>query len=171
MTIAAFVAGLLVLAFGFVVAFGAPYVPSLRREVRSAFGKLRPLSNKDVLVDLGSGDGIVLKEAAKYGVKLYGYELNPILVLISRFRLKGRATISLANMWSVKLPNDVTVVYAFIVKRDTEKLDKLLQTEANRINREFDVITYGDGLTNRTPLAELRGHKTYRITPLHQAEA
>ena len=171
MTIIALVAGLIVLTFGFVVAFGAPYVPTLRREIRSAFEELYPLSKRDVLADLGSGDGIVLKEAASYGAKVYGYELNPLLVLFSRIRLGKQAQIFLANMWKVRLPSDVTVVYAFVVTRDRERLDRYLQSEANRLNRSFDVVTYGEKLPDRTPTAELRGHKRYHVVPLQNSIA
>ena len=171
MTIIALVAGLVVLTFGFVVAFGAPYVPSLRKELRLAFGELYPLSKRDVLVDLGSGDGVVLKEAADYGATLYGYELNPILVLFSRIRLGKQAKIYLANMWKVRLPMDVTVVYVFTITRDCQKLSDYVQSEANRLNRSFDVVTYGEKLPDRTPTAELRGHKRYHVIPLQNSIA
>ena len=41
----------LVVLMGLAVFVGAPYVPSHRREVRRAFTNLRPLTNKDVVVD------------------------------------------------------------------------------------------------------------------------
>ena len=54
-----------VVIFGITVLFGAPYVPSLASELRKMFKKLYPLSSKDLLIDMGSGDGIVLKVGAE----------------------------------------------------------------------------------------------------------
>ena len=82
--------GLMVLAglFLAVSLTGAPYVPSHRRSVMEAFTELRPLTSSDTLVDIGSGDGIVCLVAAQQGARVYGYEINPLLVLIARLRLR-----------------------------------------------------------------------------------
>ena len=167
MTLFWVVAGL-VLVFGFVVAFGAPYVPSLRGELKHAFKKLYPLSPEDVVVDLGSGDGQVLAEAARYGARGYGYELNPLLVLISRMRLRRKATIQLANMWQVTLPEATTLVYVFAVSRDSKRLGRMLQRQANAKGGLVRVMTFGSGLVGYTPVKELRGHKLYEILPVQQ---
>ena len=86
-----------VLIFLLTALFGAPYVPTQRKQIESVFSKLRPFKRNDVLVDLGSGDGVVLDEAIRAGAsKVIGYEINPILVLISCLRLRsnrGRFTI------------------------------------------------------------------------------
>jgi hypothetical protein len=155
-----------VLIFGFVVAFGAPYVPSLRKELRQAFTKLYVVTTRDVIVDLGSGDGQVLLEAAKHGARAYGFELNPVLVFISRLRLAGRAQISLANMWNGRLPGDTTLVYCFAVSRDSRRLVKYLQAESHRLGRPIKVITFGSGLKGLTPLDSLNAHQLYEVEPL-----
>jgi hypothetical protein len=163
----------IVLAFGFVVAFGAPYVPSHVREVRRSFKELYPLGNDDTVVDLGSGDGLVLKEAGRRGAATYGFELNPLLVFVSRLRLLGntRAHVALANMWHAPLPKNVTLVYVFTVSRDSAKLTRRLQSEADRLGRSFHVMTYGEGLRGHEPKAKLRGHTLYTLTPLQGREA
>ena len=167
MTLFWVVAGL-VLVFGFVVAFGAPYVPSLRGELKHAFKKLYALGPNDVVVDLGSGDGQVLVEAARYGARGYGYELNPLLVLISRLRLRRKATIQLANMWQVTLPEATTLVYVFAVSRDSKRLGRMLQRQADAKGSTVRVMTFGSGLVGYTPVKELRGHKLYEILPVQQ---
>lgn len=154
-----------VFAFGFVVLFGAPYVPSLRREVRRAFKDLYPLSSKDVLVDLGSGDGVVLLEAARCGARAYGYELNPLLFLLSKLRVGRRATVTLGNMWNAKLPDETTIVYMFSVSRDSKKSVRYLQSEAARLNKSFKVMMLGAGLKGLPVNKSYRGHTLYEITP------
>lgn len=140
-----------VLLFGFVVFVGSPYVPSLSMDIRQAFRDLYPLTVNDLLVDIGSGDGVVLREAADLGARAVGYEINPILVLVSRYlsRKHKQIKINFANFWASHLPDDTTVVYVFSATRDTTKIIKKLQIETNQINRPINVISYGskfDGL-------------------------
>ena len=162
-----------VVMFGFVVAFGAPYVPSHTKEVRSAFEELYALGAHDTLVDLGSGDGVVLKEAMRHGATVYGYELNPLLVVITRLRLLGHANarVVLADMWRTPLPDETTLVYVFSVTRDSAKLARRLQSEADRLGRPFHVLTYGAQLKDVVPKAVRRGHTLYEVTPLQGREA
>lgn len=162
-----------VLAFGFVVAFGAPYVPSHRQEVRRSFKNLYAVGGSDVVVDLGSGDGVVVKEAAQRGATAYGFELNPILVLISKLRLLGVADthIAFANMWRTPLPDKTTLVYVFSETRDSVRLARYLQAEADRLGRPFHVMSYGAGLKGYEPKAVARGHTLYELIPLQGREA
>lgn len=154
-----------ILLFGFVVAFGAPYVPSLRRELRGAFENLYPLNSSDVVVDLGSGDGVVLAEAARYGAKGIGYELNPMLLLISKMRLGNKAVIHAGDMWRVTIPDEATLVYAFIVTRDSRRLGKFIQQQADKQEKTIRVMTFGSGLKDYEPVKLLNAHSLYEITP------
>jgi hypothetical protein len=60
------------LFFGLVVFLGAPYVPSHRKDVKKAFEHF-DINNSDLLVDAGSGDGLVLRIASSFGAKAVGY--------------------------------------------------------------------------------------------------
>ncbi len=155
----------ILLLFGLAAFIGAPYVPSLRREVRAAFTELYPISDSDVVADLGSGDGVVLLEAAAKGAKGYGYEINPVLVLISKLRLGTKASIKMMDMWSVTLPDDVTLVYIFSVSRDAGRLADYLQTQANVRSRELTAMTFGAPLRGLDPVATRNGHSLYKIRP------
>ncbi len=155
----------IVLLFGFVVAFGAPYVPSLRGQVRSAFEKLYDVGETDVVVDLGSGDGLVLLEAIRRGARGHGYELNPLLVAVSKLRLRRTAKVSLADMWSVSLPTDTTLVYVFSVSRDSRRLGKFLQRQADTQGRMLRVMTFGTGLVDYESIKSLNAHTLYEIKP------
>jgi hypothetical protein len=159
----------IVLLFGFVVFFGAPYVPSKRREVEQAFTGLYEVTNRDVLVDMGSGDGVVLRAAAKRGAHAVGYELNPVLALFSKVlshRYKN-IRVYVANLWKVEFPRETTVVYVFAVERDIEKIARKLQKEANRLQKPLSVISYGCEIPHMTPLRLLGAHYLYTFPPLH----
>jgi hypothetical protein len=141
------------LLFGFVVVRGAPYVPSHRRFVKLAFTELYPLSDKDVLVDLGSGDGIVLRQASERGAVAIGYELNPILVFISRLLSRAHPNVrtEVADIWTKPLPPETTVVYAFSVSRDAKKLERKMLDAVKRSGKTIHLITYGAKLRTKQP--------------------
>jgi SAM-dependent methyltransferase len=164
---------IVVLTFGLVVFRGAPYVPSHRSEVTRAFRELYPISSKDVLLDVGSGDGVILREAAKRGARAIGYEINPILVMISRLLAKGNKQISttFADFWLKDFPNDTTIVYAFAVSRDIEKLRRKMQNEADRLRRPLHLMVYGASLVEYPVTKKLRGHHLYLFVPLQEGKA
>ncbi len=153
---------------GFVVFFGAPYVPSKSKELRRAFTKLYKLSGNDVLVDIGSGDGIVLRVASECGARAVGYEINPLLVLISKFlsRRDEKVSVKQANVWKARFPNETSVVYVFGESRDIKKIVRLVQTEASRLSHDLVVISYGFKLPDITVSKKLDAHFMYIISPL-----
>jgi hypothetical protein len=165
--------GTVMVMFGLTVFRGAPYVPSQKRYVRQAFDKLYPLTEKDVLVDIGSGDGIVLRLASERQAKAIGYEINPLLAMISRLLSLGdkRIQIRLADFWLTPLPGTVTVVYAFMASRYVKKVTAKMQHEATRLGRPLSFIIYGNELTDRKPNKVLGAHHLYIFTPLQIDEA
>ena len=74
-----YIVGGVVVVLGFTAFFGAPYVPSRRRDVRRLFMNDYPLRSDDVVLDLGSGDGTVLRVIRQAGARAIGYELHPLL--------------------------------------------------------------------------------------------
>lgn len=161
---------ILFVCFGLVVFRGAPYVPTHRRELTRAFTELYQLTSYDVLVDVGSGDGVVLREASQYGTRAIGYEINPILVGISWLlsRRNEGVEVRLADFWLTRLPDETTVVYAFSVSRDIPKMIRTLQAHVERTGRPLALITYGSTLPDREPMAQVGAHSLYQFSPLHQ---
>lgn len=157
----------IVVGIGFVAFTGAPYVPSKRRDVRRALTELYPLSDRDVLVDIGSGDGIVLREASTRGARAVGYEIHPVLVLLARWlsRTDERVTVRQANFWRTDLPDDVTVVYTFGDGRDINKMAAYVQQQADRLGHELAFISYAFA-TSKTPDKTVGAHHLYIVKPL-----
>jgi hypothetical protein len=152
----------LVVFFGLVVFVGAPYVPSQKKYVKRAF-EYFDVNSSDVVVDIGSGDGIILRIASSYGAKAVGYEINPVLVVVSKLlSLRDpRVSILLQNLWTANVPNDTTIVYAFSVQRDEKKLQHLLQREANRLQRPLKLLCFG------SPFKQLRAADTFEAYHLY----
>lgn len=163
------VATLIVIVFLATAFIGAPYVPSHRKQVVGLFDDLYKIKKSDVVVDIGSGDGVVLREVAIRGGVAVGYEINPILVLISWIRLyKYRKTTSvkLANFWRVKFPETTTLVYTFGESRDINKMYSKVQEESTRLNKSLYFVSYGFRVKNRKPTKTHKAHHLYKITPL-----
>lgn len=164
--------GIIILGFGFVAFFGAPYVPSRRRYIERAFEQLYRLTADDVLVDVGSGDGIVLRVAAKKGARAIGYEIHPILVLVSRLLARGKTIrVELANFWHVSLPPDTTIVYAFAVSRDGKRLIQRMQHEADRLQRDLKLMCYASPLPGMKADKSFEAYHLYTFHPLHPPKA
>lgn len=138
------IAAVLVITFGFVVFFGAPYVPSKRRQIAVALEMLE-VDEDAVIIDLGAGDGVFLKAAARKGAVVHGYELNPILCVIAWLRClkyRKRVHIHWANFWRVQLPAGTTGVYTFLLTRYMKRLDAKMQAEATRLKHPLELASF-----------------------------
>ncbi len=166
--------GVVVIIFLLTALTGAPYVPTHAKELRHLFTTMRPLRTTDVVLDIGSGDGIVLREVARRGATAVGYEINIFLVWYARFRLrkhKKAARVELKNLWTAQFPDDVTLVYTFGESRDIQKMYQKVQKEASRLGRPLELLSYGFAVPGKTPTRQHRAHFLYQVSPLHSEEA
>jgi SAM-dependent methyltransferase len=145
--------------FAFVLMFGAPYLPTLKARQKDAL-ELLDLKPGQLLLELGSGDGRMLKLAAKQGIKSIGYELNPLLVLYSRimtFRYRRLVRVKLANFWSVSLP-PADGIYVFL-------LDPFMARLHNKITQELSssvkVVSFAFKIPSKKPVTEKNGMYLY----------
>ena len=85
------------------------------------------VTDKDTVVDLGSGDGrIVITAAKRHGAKAIGYEIDPVLVQLSRERAKQAAVAALVeirqrDMYTADL-SEARVVTVFLYPVVLQKL-------------------------------------------------
>lgn len=163
-----YIIGFLIVSFGFVTFFGAPYVPTLKRD-RNDVLKIYKFTKKDVFIDIGSGDGALLRMAAQQNVKAaIGYELSPWMYGISRFlsRNDSRVTIHLTNFWRAELPGDTTVVYTFLNGRFMPRLKKKLEAHVKRTGQPLYFITYGFKMPGLIPLKDQGAMSLYKFESL-----
>ena len=157
------VALLLVLLFGFVVAFGAPFLPTLKAQQVEALNLL-DLKPGQTLTELGSGDGRILRAAAEQGVYAIGYELNPLLVVWSKlrhWRYRRLITVHWKNYWRHKLP--VTDgIYVFLLDRYMKKLDKKIIQESSK---KVKLVSYAFRVPGKKPVREINGLLLYQYSP------
>ena len=148
--------------FAMAVFFGAPYLPTLRPQAQAAFDLL-DLQQGQTILELGSGDGKVLLLAAQAGYKAIGIEINPLLVLISIWRLRryrAQVRIVWGNFWWKQWP-DADGVFVFLLDRFMPKLDQKMSAYL----RPLASVTFR--VPNRIPDAEKNGvfYYDYRPTP------
>ena len=101
---------------------GAPYAPTRLPVVVQAFKKLG-IGTDDTVVDLGAGDGKILLEAKRRGARVVGYELSPIMWLVSRLR---GVPVRYANFYKQQLPEKTTVVFAFLMPKTMKRIRRYL---------------------------------------------
>lgn len=120
-----FVLIVLILVFGLVVLFGPPFLPTLRAQADTALDMLE-LKPGETLLELGSGDGRVVRAAAERGLKVVGIELNPFLVVFSRlytWRYRKHVKIMWGNYFHVRWPQ-ADGIFTFMLQRQMAKLDR-----------------------------------------------
>lgn len=160
-----------IVLLGFTAFTGAPYLPSMRKDLKGVFTKLCPLSSKDTLVDLGSGDGIVLREARLRGAAAVGYEIGPVYYWISKLYARGdtKQKIYLQSYWNAKFPKETTVVFAFSDGRDIKKVYALVERQATRLGRPLMFITHGFEVAGQKAIGSHGAYYLYKVGPLRQA--
>jgi protein-L-isoaspartate O-methyltransferase len=116
----------------FPIARGAIYDPSSRNEAQ-AMARIAEVRPGEKAADLGSGDGRVVCALAREGAEAHGFEINPILVLISRRNIRreglgGRAFIHWGNFWRRGL-SDYSLITVFQVGFVMARLEAKLARE------------------------------------------
>ncbi|MEX2054808.1 MAG: methyltransferase domain-containing protein [Candidatus Andersenbacteria bacterium] len=106
---------------------GAPYAPTRIAVVKKAFDFI-DLGADDTLIDLGAGDGKIVREAAARGAKAIGFELSPIMWVIAwlRTRRYPQAHIRYRNFYKQPL-EEATVIFAFLMPKHMPEIRELLK--------------------------------------------
>ncbi|MCX7779044.1 MAG: 50S ribosomal protein L11 methyltransferase [Patescibacteria group bacterium] len=128
---------ILLLTFSLPFFGGVPYVPTPEKRVKKML-ELAQLKQGEKLVDLGSGDGRILIEAARIGAEAVGYEIDPLLVLTSKKLIKkegleNKIKIYRKSFWQADLKDaDVVTFYGItgIMGRMEKKLLRELKPGA-----------------------------------------
>lgn len=150
----------LILAYGLVIFFGAPYLPTRRSDRKLALDML-DLKEGQLLVDLGAGDGSVLVEAGERGLLAIGYEINPFLVLIARFRtlrFGRRVSVKWANFWRADI-SQADGVFVFLLDRFMGRLDDKIKAEAKP---QLKLVSHAFKIPGRRPAKKIGAMLLYK---------
>jgi len=156
-----FISLLFITSFLSILFRGAPHVPTPRSIIKKAIN-LAKISKGQKVADLGSGDGRFLIAAAKADASSVGYEINPWLVWLTKWKikkggLKGKAQVRWGSFWKADLSNyDVVFIYGL-----TSIMDKLIHKLKEELKPGAKVITYVFPLVNWPAQQELKEDKIY----------
>lgn len=137
--------------FFYPLIFGAIWQPTPKNIVKKMLLMAR-VSSSDLLFDLGSGDGrIVITVAREFGAKSVGVEIDPILVLLSRIKIKfhgleDRTEIIWGNLFRKDLSN-ATVVTVFLKQSVNNSLKEKFRRELRQGTRIVSYIHTFEGWT------------------------
>ena len=147
--------------FSFVLLFGAPYLPTLKPQVEEALNLL-DLKPGQTLLELGCGDGVVMLAAAKRGLNVVGYELNPLIALTAyirtwRYHKNGQVKVYCANFWTAKWPV-ADGIFTFLLQKYTTKLDtKIVQYS----HKPVKLVSFAFTIQNREATTKSKGLYLY----------
>lgn len=123
---------------------GAIYLPTNDTDV-AAMLQLAKIQAGEKAVDIGSGDGRIVRALAQAGANAHGYELNGILVWWSRWKSRHlpppqQGHFHWANMWAVDFSSfDVVTLFGmtYIMKDLEAKLRRELKPGARVVCNSF----------------------------------
>ena len=115
--------------------FGAPFQPISNKALKR-MTELAKIKKGDKVADLGSGNGKIVIEFAKRGAEVHGFEINPLLVLWSRHRirnlgLENRAFVHWKNFMRANL-SSFNMITSFQISYIMPELEKKLQRELKK---------------------------------------
>lgn len=154
------VVAILLVCFAGVLLVGAPYVPTLTPQVRTAL-ELVDLQPGETLIELGCGDGKVLLAAARQGLRAVGYELNPILALIAWLRTRRyrrEVRIIWGDFWRADWP-PAEAIFTFLLPKYMKKLDTKI---AQYSHRPVKLVSHAFTIPGRRPARQRESIFLYR---------
>lgn len=128
--------------------YRAIFIPLPRSTVKRIL-RLAKVGRKDVVYDLGCGDGRVVIEAAKKGAKVIGIENNPLLYWmckrnVEKINLANRIKIIRGNFFKKDF-HDATVVVAYLRRKLTTVCSQNWSESCVLAQKLFQQITHLNG--------------------------
>jgi predicted RNA methylase len=119
------------------------------------------LAKSATVIDLGSGDGKVLLLAAQKGYSAIGYELNPFLVLISKWRLRKypNAKVVMKDMWQADV-TEADLVFTFLA---TKYMERLKTQIVSKMKKGSYFASYAFEIPDLELLRKTQGVNTYKL--------
>lgn len=121
---------------------GSPYVATTNKRIDLILKKANLKKNK-IFIELGSGDGRVVRTAVKkYGVYGVGVDINPLLIFWSRLlslKYKNKLKFITQNIFATDL-RKADYLYLFLMPKLIEKLKPKLEHE---LKKGTIVISHG----------------------------
>lgn len=152
-----------VVCFSFVLLRGAPYLPTLSKQVDAALD-LADLQPGQSLLELGCGDGKVLIAAAKRGWNVVGYELNPLLAALAWLRTRRygkRVKVVCGDFWLASWP-PADAIFVFLLDPFMPKLNTKIVQYSSKSVKSVKLVSFAFKIPYKKPIAERDGVFLYQ---------
>ena len=144
---------------------GALYVSTSRTRI-AAFMDAVPMDSSQLLLDLGCGDGRILRNSRKrYGVRTLGFEINPLAYLKARIASLGTrgVEIRLQNFWRADV-SDADIVFCYLFPDVMKALSTKLKRE---LKPGTVIVSCNFALPDLTPEQVLRPGNSLHNDPIY----
>jgi cyclopropane fatty-acyl-phospholipid synthase-like methyltransferase len=151
---------ILMICFGGVLLFGAPYLPTLKPQVKAAL-ELLDLKPGATMLELGCGDGKVLIAAAKQGINAVGYELNPIMAAVAWLRTRRyrkQVKVIWGDFWQRDWP-PADAIFIFLL---TKHMPRFNQKVEEYPHKPIKVVSHAFEIPDRRPKRQKAGVFLYK---------
>jgi hypothetical protein len=146
--------------FSYPMFYGAPFLPTRPSRIKAAVDLL-DLQPGQTMLELGSGDGRILREAARRGIYAIGYELNPILIWycwLVGWRYRKFITLRRRNYWKEPLAT-CDGIYTFLLVPYMARLDAKIGREKQG---PLKLVSFAFPIPDKKPSKEHVGLLLYR---------
>lgn len=115
--------------------FGAEFAPAPKKVIEKMI-EFAELKNKDIVYDLGCGDGRILIKAAGKCRKAIGIEIDLLRVLISKFKTRKIKNVKIirGNLFLESI-KDADVIFIFLRQKANDALMKKFKKELKKGSR------------------------------------
>lgn len=141
--------------FVYTLTLAAPYAPLSDERIKVML-KLLQLKKGQKMADIGSGDGRIVIAFAKKGIESHGYEINPLLVIISKwyirkYNLQTKAFVHWESLWRTNFSTyDALTLFGIthMMPRLEKKLRQELKPGSKVVSNHFQFPTWKPRQTN-----------------------
>jgi predicted RNA methylase len=133
----------------------APFVPTSRKTVRKMI-EAAELDKKDIVYDLGSGDGrLVIAAARKKVKKAVGFEINPLLNIYASIKAKilrlKNTTFITRSIWNSDL-SKCNKLFVYLMPNSMNRLESKILSE---MKEGSYIISHSFRFPNMEPIREI----------------
>jgi len=137
------------------IIIGAVFVPTPMNIVRKML-EIAEMGENDILIDLGSGDGRIIIEAAKtYEANAIGIEADPLRVLWSRFNIRAKGLQSKVKIvWGNFFKTDISNATVITVYQGQGINNKLISKFEEELEPGTRIVSYSFTFDGWVPCKE-----------------